>query len=635
MHRTLRTLLFAACSLFCLPCEVAAQIPPPAGQNSIFLFAQQTLNGEELVVALPEFAVSTAIPLTGAVSRTQHRRSLATPSEPEITVTLDAVGAGPYAALPVQVGANAHAVDVFDFRAWYPAAPTVVPLGQGPVPYDLLAEPANGRVWVCEIPGGGNGALRLYSIALPAVGPPTRSAGLGLPQGASPYATRMVVDPLTGNIAVPMLNGIALVDPNSGGLVSVVATPLIPGTQQPFVIGTNLSNDFSGATPASNLLCGLRSPLAFPFPLAVAANTSAGALSLDGAGNNVRQAVFTGQNGAGSLSLGFHEIATSGLGANTLATFIGFSLIAGAGYPVAPNVGQGWQIDAASFTVGTFQSAIGTPIGNPEARRGVPGGPVCSLGVAGVGVAANAMMLMSFDAAVLPAPQNPMGGALLLFPNPAPTFSLNAVDRPLSLPGTDTWMVPTRPAGPPAFAGALVTLARNPGNGIWVAPPGPNGVTFFASGVTPTTRPNVLSGTLPASYPPFVPVAYQSMGPLLPGPPPTGILASGAPLTPAPTTTLFPNALLANTIGGPFLLGTGPYLPNVGAPPANFGARVPVFNFASALPFVDAPWLAVPVNPIGGTGMVVEFYSLANATSGFAFGVSSSTGFLTTEITAY
>ncbi len=520
-------------------------------------------------------------PLAFGVSRSLNRRSFQAGMETAVALATDPATSAPVLFVPTTDPATGFGyAEMIDFRPGLSPPPTPIPilLDAGPTPYDILVDPGLPQVYASAIDSFGN--LVVYVIDYATVNAPTLAAAIAFLEPPSPFVSRMLRDPSTGNIVIGSLTRLV-------GMTPAFTTVFNVQAPAGLVIGTNLAAGFAGAN-GQNVLCGLRAAGGAAGHGWLSVSPATGA-STAGPVNAFGANPVTGTPWV--LAAGYHEIAISSAGASgdAVATFLLDDVgTLGVGFG---QVSLLVNLAAAPGNAVTSTVLPVAPFGNPEPMTGANGDPVTFL----CGSAAVDFLVSVGTGATSPQ------GAVGLRPL-AGLVTPAAVDRPFSLPGGNEVAVATVIGAAGAMEGFTVA-------GISMSP-------SFAFGFPgpATTLSNVLRGGLFGSQP----VIGQGFAG-------AHALVIGAPLAGAPAAFVS-----APSFGFPAIAGGLVLVPPAPGTVPNLGPRRVGFNAASGS--TGAPLVIYGGNSAGTLGVmdVVIPGSAAPATY-----VSGTLGAMLTEILPY
>lgn len=276
------------------------------------------------------------------------------------------VSIAPVLAVPTTGPSGAVALDFVDTRSLFvPPVSQSIGLGFGTVPYDVLVSGTSMFILVDQ-PGGANAIV--FEITVPlGLGPVPALTDFYFCSGrSSPFASRMSIDPISGELVVPLLNSIDTFVTGTGTSPAPTNSFVLPffGVTQ-FQVGTNVATGVIGPA-GENMIVGLRQPT----------GVIAHGFLMFSAGVGVGAPIYSGANpfGARVLAPGFHEIAISS-GANApVATLLADSLPLSCANPNQGAVGQVTLNALGQLLVAT--TPCPSPFGDPEARRNPTGDPV-------------------------------------------------------------------------------------------------------------------------------------------------------------------------------------------------------------------------------------------------------------------
>lgn len=352
------------CSVFLivvLAPYASAQTPATPGESGTICFIERgTVAGVTIdqftvvVTALAAGAPPGALPaasvwsigLLGSVETSLNRRGQQSPKEAELLVVETAAGA--IAFVYTFIPGLGPTVESIDFRQPVPLSSfTVLPGGAGG-PFDILNDAANNQVVVSSVDAAGN--VIVSSIDYTATIGNFTTADAAATGQPSTFAERLAIDPATGNILVPLVNGIDVLDSAMAGVV------FLPTDLD---VCTNIETTFDGAA-AVNCIVGLcDSDDAGP--------SLGGWFAFTGDGLNQVTGTFTVGApffGALTLSPGFTEIGMDTNAAGTTATFLLSDNGVGVNGPGA--VGQIINDNVIGLVAGPEAPVLaGRPFGNP------------------------------------------------------------------------------------------------------------------------------------------------------------------------------------------------------------------------------------------------------------------------------
>ncbi len=555
----------------------AHQLPAP-GIAGIEVIGENIAGGPGIVSAIWDFAPSTPLGstvLSGPIDTSHNSGRWQTPVGRGMVPIFSAGLPAPMVAVPTTGPGGAVNVEFVNYRSGtVPASSIVVGVGFGTMPYDLLA--ANGFVYAFVQPVGGGPAI-VYEITVPTgvASIPSVTAGFFCASFASPYVSRMLIDPTTGNLVVVENDRIETFPTGIGGIPAVINSFVFPtnagGTA--YQAGTNAAAGFVGPG-GQNMIVGLRQPNGAVGHAFLAFSTGAGAAA----------PIFSGDNPFGNrvLAPGFHEIAISNGSAFPVATFLADQL------PISTGVGAVGQVTLSGAAYNVVTTNCPPPYGDPEARRNATGDPVLFLSTLAPS-ANDGLCAIGTGAA------NPLGALAVSGALPGLVVSTQC-DRPISLPVVGPNHEAVVSVGAGGFVGTVV-FPIGPGPAIGAPTPSP------AIGNGPaTTLPNALIGGLLGPQPVFAQGFQNLAGAGL------GLsdqLVLGAPLSAPPSFVLLnPTVAMSPIPAGPLVLVP----PNPAALNPALGARS-TFNFINGIS--TAPVVVHPQHfffgaIFGFSGLIVE-----------------------------
>lgn len=506
-----------------------------------------------------------------------------TPLGRVLTPVFDGVNPLPLVGVPTSAPGIGLAFEFADYRAGAaPPASTAIGLGFGTAPYDPLVvnNALYNAVYVAVNPPGFPMFVVEFQVPVGAGAAPFLNTIYACSGNASPFVSRMFVDPIQNLLVVPENNqietfplGFTLPPFSAPAAVNVIPAPL-NGAGVQFQVGTNGTAGFVGPL-GENMIIGLRSP---------AGAAGHGFLAFSGGVAGVT--TFSGVDpfGAGLvLAPGFHEIALSGGAPFPVATFLADNL------PVGILGGAVGQVTLLGGAITPVATVCPSPFGDPEARRNALGDPVLFMATAAAG---------DVVGAIGTGISNPL--ASLAVSAALPGFIVpEQSDRPISLPivGPISEVVVSTGAIGTLIGGVLLKVGPGPGFSVPVG--------FTSTSTTgATTLANTLTGGLLGAQPIFA-QGFSFSGA------PSDLLVLGTPLG-TTSITHFP-AFVATPI--PTLGALTLVPPNPAAPSPSLGRRT-TFNFANGLP--TAPVMVHPQHIPGVvSALVVETPGVPAATVAF------------------
>ncbi len=565
-----------AFTLALMSAMAGAQQLPPSGSAGLIIFAESNASGVNdqitiLNTACPQSAWVPGGPpnancrisfqLQNFVNRSLNRRALQSPTETAIAQAFDSNGAGPVLFAPTyrDDGRPLNFLEYVDLRPGAATQQGSVSLGSGTVPYDLLSVAGTLHAAVASPRFGGR--VVIFSFAVNPGAPPTLAAVTETGQPPTPYATRMLIDPASGNLVVPLLNGVEVYNP-AVAPPSLIVFPLIASFNtsndsrgEPYIVGTNLNPNYLGSG-GTTVICGLRAASKAAGHSFMAFGTAPGDPVSHGG-------IDPGGPGL-ALAPGFHEIAVAASPNGSVAAFLLDSL------PVGSGSGAILLEVGAPAPARAIVPVAESPFGNPQP---LPNGVVtfmsaspagAFLGAAGTG---GASLLGSYSRS------NPMPGMI----NPT------TCDRPVNLPGGNAVMVSNSMGG--ASGSLIYTVAINAGS------PSVRSSGFFPAPGGAATLPTVLTaGTLGLGPIPIAAQGYADQGLTTLN---DAQVIIGPPLAATPQALFFdqPTALPAISSGGLVLT------PGSASPVLPFGPRRPGFNFIGGA--AVSPVVVLPIDDSG------------------------------------